>query len=369
MKCNHCNSELTEGSAFCPYCGSYIEPAVIQPDVPTYDSAPTTVLSSACMPFYAPMQESDPSTGAFDAPEPKKKPKTGLWILAAVAGLLVAVIIAGLCTNWFGFYGPATKIASAADKTLTAGSFTVDFNISIESESSYSDFNQNIDGTIEVILDLKEQELTMLAESEVEDITFTIAIYDGYLITGTSGYFSKQDISEELDIFFESYDSTKELDWEELLNSIEDDLYDEVSEVINFDKLEKCLFAYARKLNNNQWLKENAGYSSTKENGVNVHQFKPKNYKFLNASLKCFENAFIDNDDYDDLMDQLKDSKSELNSVDFELAFGIKSGKLTSIDFEMDQDDTNVKLELEFDKIGNTSTNENDLKDMLDKAS
>ena len=395
MNCKFCNAEVTDGAVFCPYCGTHVDPTPSQAetstdtlgnpisapaqDTPPCDPTviihtPRNIFCGHCgnpVPSDAPVCAACglPPTTVVTPPEPKKKPKIGLWILAAVASLLVIAVISGLCTNWFGFYGPATKIASAANKTLTAGSFTVDLNMSIESETDYGDISQEVEGKLEVVLDLKEQDLTMFAEIEAADnLTATMAIYDDYLIMGTSGHFSKQDISEELDTFFENYNSTKELNWEELLNSIQDDLYDEVSDVINFDKLEKCLSAYVRKLNNNKWLKENAGYSYTKENGISLYQFKPKNYKFLNASLNCFEDAFIDEDDYEDLVDQLKDSKRALNNVDYDLVLGIKSGKLESFDFEMDQDSTNVKLELEFDKIGETSIDESTLKDMLDKA-
>lgn len=400
MKCTNCSSELTDGALFCPHCGKPVEPAAAQPEAPAYFYAPTDAPEQARESFSAPVQEAAPvdapapsmifcghcgnqvpanaevcsacglpPTTVQTPPAPKKKSKLGLWILAAVASLLVVVVIAGLCTNWFGINGPVAQIASAANKTLNAGSFTVDLNMVMESDSSYGDYSREVEGTVQVILNPKDRELMMYAELESDDETAVMAIYDECVIFGAGEYFNKEDISDALDTFFDNYDSKKELDWEELLNSIDEDLYDEVSEVIDFDKLDKCLSAYAKDLNSEKWLKENAGYSSDKKNGVMLHQFKPKPYKFLNASLSCFEDAFEDDDDFDDLMDDLKDNRSEMNSVGLNLTFGVKSGKLSSFEMEMKQDSNTTKLELQFDKIGKTSIDESELQDLLDKAS
>jgi hypothetical protein len=401
MICNHCHSELPEGALFCPYCGLAIAPTPPEPvaavlDQPTVDQPymPEDINTAWAMPIDVPAPNTVfcghcgnqvptdaavcsfcglPPTTVVDppalVPPQEKKSRLGLWILAAVASILVVLAIAGLCTNWFGFYGPGSQIISAAEKTLSAGSFTIDFSTTMV--NSNRDSEQKTEGTIEVMLDIKERELMMYTELEAEGTIGTMAIYDNYLILGVKNnyLYLKRDISEELEAFFDNCESTKELDWEELLNSINEDLYDEIGETIDFDQLEKCIFTYVRKLNSTKWLKDNAGYSSTKENGVKLHQFKPKTYKFLNASLECFEDAFEDEDDYKEMMDGLKDSKSEMNRSDCEVTFGIKSGKLTTFEMEVDQESNSFHFELKFKKIGETSIDKDDLVEMLNMAS
>jgi hypothetical protein len=404
MNCKYCGSELLEGSLFCPSCGSPVEPAAVEPAVPapeqvspaateqavtfipTFADNPPQVppVNSAAQPMIfcghcgnqVPANASvctacglPPTTVVTPPPAPKKKKShLGLWIFAAIASILVIAVIAGLCTNWFGFYGPGTQISIAAENTLKAGNFTIDLSMSTESDSAYSDGAQKIDGTIKVIINAEDRELMLQAEIESGADPITLAIYNKHLIFGSKDYFMKQDISEALEEFFDSYEATADMDWEELLESIDEDLYDEISDVINFNDLEKCLSAYNRKLNNTKWLKENAGYSFSMEDGVRLHQFKPKNYKFINASLECFEAAFIDEDDYEDLQDQMKDNRSQINSVDIELIVGIKSNKLTSLGCDLEYKKNSINLELEFDKIGETEIDEDELKLLLDKA-
>ena len=215
MKCHNCGSEIIDGTVFCPYCGGRMN----------------------SVPAETPVQPA------------KKKSHLGLWILTAVVCVLAIAVVAGMCTNWFGYYGPGTKIITAANNTLTAGSFTTDFTMlseySDDFDSSYS-YSNELNGTMEMILDPEKRELMMYAEVEGKDATAVMAIYDGYYIVGSDGQYYSQDISDSLDEFFDAYESSKEMDWEELLNSINDDLYDEVSETINFQTLNDCIAAYAK---------------------------------------------------------------------------------------------------------------------------
>lgn len=398
MKCSRCGMELIEGSLFCHNCGSLAEPVSAEPAAPAFDSDPAQAEAFAASATQIFTQDNEPENQATifcghcgtqvpaaasvcgscglppttvvtpPAAPKKKKSHLGLWIFAAVAGLLVIAVIAGLCTNWFGFYGPGTQIAIAAENTLKAGNFTVDLSMTTESILATTDTKQKTDGTIQVVLDAEDRKLTLLAELKVENEPATLAIYDEYLIFGVNDYFMKLDISDSLEDFFDSYESANEMDWEELLESLDEDLYDEVSEVIDFDELEKCLSAYGRKLNSNQWLKENAGYAFSMEDGVRIHQFKPKNYQFLTASAECFEEAFIDEDDYEDMMDTLKDKKIEINDMEIELCVGIKSNQLTFLEYEISQKSSSTKMELEFDKIGETEIDEDKLEQLLEKA-
>ena len=82
MKCKNCGNELTDGSLFCPECGTKVEQSEAPAEVETASEA-------------APQAEET----ASEAPKAPKKGKQGLVILgiviAAVVLLLVVIIVAG----------------------------------------------------------------------------------------------------------------------------------------------------------------------------------------------------------------------------------------------------------------------------------
>ena len=355
MRCTNCGAELGEGNSFCTYCGA-------QQSAPVgYDAG----------------YNSNPYGGDVYVPPitPKKKKSKsplGLMIAAGVAGLLVITIILGLCTNWFGLYGPISRIAVAGNNTVKKGNFTLEMTTETEG-------GNEAETLIQMDIDLKKRTLTMLVESEGTDYwtnlnyTSYIAIYDGYAIEGKvyedgRETFSKQDISDDIEKIFDAYEDAKDLNWDDLLETIEEETDLDLTDYIDIKAFKKCVKQYGRKLNNNKWLKENAGYSKSKKNGVTFYEFEPNNYKFLKSSLEFFQPAFEDEDDYDTIMDGLKGIKSDLNKVDLELAFGVKGNKLVEINAKVDVNGAEVEVSMEFKNIGKTTLDEDFLESMLDKA-
>lgn len=355
MRCTNCGAELYEGTSFCTSCGTPV-------------SAPAAYDMGNDYGYFT-----DPYSVPPVTPVKKKaKRPLGLMIAGGIAALLVIVVVIGLCTNWFGFYGPATRIALAADNTIKKGNFTIEMTYNVED-------GDKTESTLQVDIDLKKRELTLLIESEGTDywtdLNYTryMAIYDGYAITGNvyedgSEYYSKQDISDELEEVFDAYEDAKDMKWDELLDTIEEKTDIDISDYIDTKALKKCANQYFRKLNSNKWLKENAGYTKTKKNGVTYFEFEPNNYRFIKASLECFETAIEDEDDYENMMDVLKESKSSLNAVDLEMSFGIKGNKLVEVECKVETKYSCTEMSFEFSNIGKTSIDEGLLEDMLDKA-
>lgn len=263
MTCKQCGSVVADDSLFCPYCGtalstpedtsqeaiSFATPQEAQPAAPQFKTCPMCGASMDASESICPMcglsanseSSSTPITPEFPA-ETHEKIKTKkrhpvAITFAIIAGVLVVALLAGLLTNWFGFYGPTAKIIRAANKTIEAGSMSMKVTL--------KDGNQTKKGTFELELDADKRHLTFVVANDDDEIVF--AIYKGYLLEYYSserygsGY-EKEDISDKLDEFFdalEEVDEKKDMDFEDLLDEL--GVLDKVEDHLNIKKLEKSI--------------------------------------------------------------------------------------------------------------------------------
>lgn len=304
-----------------------------------------------------------------------KKSKTLLKVLIAVASVALVLgifLIVGFATNWFGATGPAAQIVSAVDNTFSSDNFTADFKYTYSSRGWNS---SEAKGTAYVSVDADKRELTVYAEVTADKETGVIAIYDGYYIVRSSDRYHCEDISEQLDKLFDSYDNDDEFSWEDLIDGItRKGTYDEIKDDIDFDELNSCLKAYIRKLNNKTWLEENAGYSVEKSDGVTLHRFEPNIHKFLKASAVEFEDAFIDKELLDNMNENISDLKSASKLTDTELVFGIKNRKLVHLEYKFAGSydsltkGNDLRIKADFYDFDKTKIDTEELEDLLAKA-
>ncbi len=118
MTCKICGAELLDEDKFCPECGAATEPAATAPaqEIPEVEPAQENVTTTFTPPTPA---EPAPAEPIFSAPQPAKKSGGSVFlkIIAILLCLSITIGIAGFFTDWFGFYGPSTKIAKAFTKT------------------------------------------------------------------------------------------------------------------------------------------------------------------------------------------------------------------------------------------------------------
>lgn len=271
--------------------------------------------------------------------------------LCITAGLLVIVLLVGLLTNWFGFYGPAAKIVSASQKVLE----TQNFSAFIELKAG----PLSLSGTLQVQIDTKQRTLSAALIDEEGDIK--LAIYKNHLIFSVGFLTYAKDIHVELDRFFDMLEDNQKTDWAQLLQNLDKDLYDRIGDNLDFRAVDGCMLQLYRKLNSERWLKKNAGWSEEKQNDLTIHRFKPDSTKFLQSCLKCFKKAFRDHKGYDALMAELDDAAP----VDLQIELGIQNGLLDR--FHLSVDDC-VKIQIDFTDIGVTTICEDNLGRILERA-
>ena len=123
------------------------------------------------------------------------KSKIKYILLTAVLLILIAFVIAGFLTDWFGLYGPVSKIAIAGAKTFGAQNFSADFKF--DTGKFYAE------GTLQLSIDPDSEIVEANIELVSGKTTYIAAIYDRKLIYGTKKHLFSKDIQQEIESYFE----------------------------------------------------------------------------------------------------------------------------------------------------------------------
>ena len=328
MFCSKCGKQAEEGCRFCIDCGNPLE-----------------------------MQK----------PAEKKSGSCRGWKIGMIAGatvlLVVLVVLAGFfCRSGESVTGPMVTATNAVQNTFQQRNFTA--------EISVNQGDQRIDGIAYVDIDAEREILHLLMEVKVKNLNVTLAVYDEYLILSSFGFYQCVDISEKLDEFFDTYEelSSAEPDLEDILDDISIFAYDEIAKYIDSHKLNQCMKAYARQLNNPRWLEKNAGYSTRIENGVEMYILEPDMAVFLSASAPYFQDALKNPEDFTKIMEIWEKNGKLSDKMDMYAAFGVKDGYLISIESATAIDSKQTGIKVCFSDIGTTELDPDELKDMLEKA-
>lgn len=299
-------------------------------------------------------------------PEERKKGllrKPWFWVLGALAALLLILLVVGLLTDWFGFYGPLTKIAFGAKKLGDAGSTTAQFVVAAPGDTQ-------ADGTLACSWDLENRVVAADLQLQLNGKTFRYGIVDGHVVWRDSRDRAKSvDISRELDKFFDSLESESDLDesLEELLEAVFKTAG--IHKMVDSGEAVACLKDGFLKWNRTGWLEENAGYSLEREDGTVLHSFEPKTGKLLLEVTKQFEPAFEQRSDYRDVISGLREKKSELSkNYDFELVFGLANGALSMVKVDVDWNGVPVSAKIDLRKIGTTNVDVDFLRQLKTEA-
>ncbi len=304
--------------------------------------------------------------------QPTQRKKRGLAItLSVISGLLVIALLTCWLTNCFGFYGPTNQIIRAVEDTFIGGNFTI--RLTTQNDPAASP----LDLTLKIDVDFDHKKLSILALNEDDFIPFFI--YDSYFVyspallfsqpsPGSSNGYYAFNISKYVDKFFHAADSVEDFDLEELLNSIDDELYDQLDEALYIDRLEKPTLKLYRNLNSNFWLKDHAGYTKKQEDGVAVYHFEPDLYQLSTTVLEDFEDCFRNEAMYNEAIDKLKNSRKDLCETDISLSFGINHGMLVSWQYSLTTKESTQSIAVEFTDIRTTEIDTGVLDRLLGNA-
>ena len=364
MKCTNCGKEFPMGR-FCPSCGT---PA------PETNGQNSLASNFEEQPIYKsePAPATEPPVHTYRPPVTPVMPNKRKLPAAIVAVILAIVLIAGAVIGVmaFGAKGPADKIGKGVVKVLDSETFN--FEMTVKDGRT----NVHMTGTVEFIP--KENILNFYLEATNKGTgeKVTMGIYDGETFTiekdedGDKWYSYgevDEDAIEDFCTYYLEYsdsDLNKKKDVLPILEELDDLTDGELSEIVDLEVLAECIAEYVGEHNNTKWLKENAGFSQEKKSGVTYYTYKPNMYEFCAVSLPYFEEAFEDDDIYDEGMDVIKDSRSELKKMDVEITFGIKSGYLTTVLMDVE----GIEMELTLSDFGKAELDYDELEDLLSEA-
>lgn len=349
--CTYCGARMTAGSAFCVQCGKRVREDGV--------SAPP------CEPEFAPVPPVKPvsyrpDTSAGAPPtrahrayaSGKKKSKLLAPILAGVALLVVVALVIALLSI---LGGPLVKIGAAGQKTMKSGNFTVEFSVD-------GDGMSGSEGIMYADIDVKERQINLYGETD--DISF--GIYDGYIFVTYEDEGYKEDIEDELDELFDAYEASDSEDIGTLLEELDDMMNGELSDLLDLDEMETCAATFIKDANTEKWLKDNAGYSKSRENGETLYSFDLDFFQLLQGAMPYFESAFEDEDDYDTLMDEIDEIVDEEDPYDVVCTIGVKSGYLSSFELEIDDGWDEMTVSMKISDVNKTKLDLDELEQMLD---
>lgn len=296
-----------------------------------------------------------------------KNKRTHHYILwAAILLIFLAFFITGFTTDWFGLYGPVTKISIAGANTFTSQNFTSDFKMS--NEKFY------IEGTLQLSIDPECKRIEAYLEAVSGNTTYIAAIFDSKLLYGTQKHLIAKDIEPQLESYFQrsnnkstkirSIDDALEL----LFNIIPEDVQQKISEsYFNLDTSKDLLKSFLfTKLNRTSWLKKHAAYKTYKIDGIRYHTFRTGKGMLLHEALEHFKSAFVNEILYNRLCESAQAMQDSASAT--ETLIAIDGEFLRKYETITRSTNKTSYITIEFHSVGTTNIDREQLRELLQKA-
>ncbi len=316
-----------------------------------------------------------PVTAAVDIPadakqpQPKRKLRRVIIAIATAAAVLIAGTAGGLLTGWYGLAGgPLGQLAAAVGKTLDNESVTTTFKL----ETPIGNEQSKLEGKLKLLIDSKEEEVTLLLDSkasgsvlatEIDLLLLDEVIYQISKVTMGGELISEAGSLEvDLDKFWEFYHDFKNkqsADWSEALEESEwKDAVEEDRIQLFLDTLREDCFG------DREWLEKYLGF--TKKGG---------SYRF-DFEIKTLLNELVDVADACGLfkvhLDGITSTLIKQIDIQVEMGFEVKWGKLVAMDAEVnyktDKEKQQIAVELAFSDIGKTVITEEEIDKVRDEV-
>lgn len=289
----------------------------------------------------------------------QKKKKLQHFLPYIIAGALLLLIG---CIILLGSGGPMTKLRQSAKKTLFADSFTTVFQLSVD-QTQY-------DGILNAAIDPDKRELMFYLQLATNTTDYICGIYNNTfaLCDASTNDLQVTDVKDRVTAFFDALEAGSQPDWELLLDFSEYDLHQTITRDLDMKLLTECVADLLSRLNDPDWAERYAGYSTDRKDGVKRYQFRPAPDVLAEQLLPIFQPAFLDPQRYAALEEYTDNAKYLLASGAADLTFGVKHGKLVSLELDLQYHNTSVQGSFEFIGINSTIVDYDTIAYFIDQA-
>ena len=389
--CPYCSAQLADDAQFCMCCGSSVAnvPAPAAPAAPVYEAPAAPVYEAPAAPVFeapaapaAPVFEA-PAAPAYQAPayqaptyptydlpvadpQPKKKKGKGgkvaiiLIIILALIGGAVAVV--GFMTDWSFdlFGGPLSALSKAYQKTMNAGSYTLEKEVTLEIDGSKA----STESEIEFVKDFATITIYDDGEKVVE--------YNGkiYSIDADDEYANIEDINKDTEEDDDDEDDTVYYDIYSLYfdmikgEEITDEQLEGLSKELNIkadaDELRDFMEQVIQKecLNNEEWLADILGF----EKKDNKYTFEFKEKKLIaDFCDRAVEFGIMKKS-------EKKDITAEESVYKYTLEFVVENGYVVKYEYLMEGETISLSTYFKYTKINETKIDQDDVDDIVDEV-
>ncbi|MBE6586835.1 MAG: hypothetical protein E7647_00305 [Ruminococcaceae bacterium] len=293
--------------------------------------------------------EAQTNAGSASGSDHREKKGLHRIIAAAIAvTVTVAVIVAGLLTDWFGIAsGPVGSLIAAVENTLNSDSLTAEF----KTVAKYDDSRDSAKMEMRILYDEKEEKLVVHMENDGSE-----TIIDGkklYYYSENHAYAEKIDNSYATD-FFGDFRKGEELDWDDIIDELElDESIDGDGVGIFFETLMgDCL-------RDEEWLRRNLGFQKNK----NTYSFNADVDDLLEEIVEIADEAGAVNADEEDVEEMI----DEFKGVEIDVSFTVKNRNVSELFLEMYDDEYSVELSVEITDVNKTKITEEEKKEFKNK--
>lgn len=385
-KCNQCGF-ITENDSmmFCTNCGKAFSNNANE-GVPYNNSVPYDNNNIDYNSYGASVETDymdisvDDSANTSNKSKNKKKKLLMICIPAIAVVLIAAIVVAIFAINWGG---PVIEIVNAAFNTVEQESFTLEIDVDGDT------------AMVECEIDFTNHDIQMLFGTEEE---FIFAVYDGKLIVKDWSYdydyyyddyeyieyYRCEDISDEIQLFFDSYDQGKDIlttgdvDVEKILEIMENysgedssELEESVEDLVDIEKTQDALKEFFSLLADEDWLEENLGFEEESEDGAKYYSYDLNFGKLANSIDDTFGNCFESNKVEMIFEDDFIEELEELDGRDYFVRgeIVIEDDYLKEFSVKVGRNgETYDRIKVEISDIGTTNIDEEFLQECLDEC-
>lgn len=372
MNCPYCGAPIPENGHFCPACGASMPQTPAEPPkaadpeaaaasetfVPEAPTSPEPLISGT--PFAA--------DGELPVvPVPVKKSRKGLVIAIIVAAaLIIGVLAAGFCTDWFGLAkkGPLDELQELCDNTLPEDtqSVTAKLHLYISGVS--------FDVELKCAKDADEPTgYVLYASTELFGNSIIAALYHGEFIIGSGDDISAAKLPKDMSAYGElqPLKQNGRFDSEGFFRQLlDEEVFAEMADEVDFAELDEALLELENKFNDEQWMQKFFHYSRT-EDGEETAYHIGFTMDGMKEILKMIWSANKDSaTTYEDAVKEMEDLTLADDAIQFD--YIAENGKLSSITVVITDDGQKIKLSATFEDINSTEIDIEELEDLLSRA-